>query len=170
MKKILTNLTFILFVNSVFLIGISCEAEIGDSCSSSTDCSSKGDRICDVSSPGGYCTISGCQADSCPSESVCISFYPPELLVQPCNPITEDAWGENTSNDCNESEVCLSSGYCAPTIFEHRYCMKKCSKDSDCRSNYKCIETSTAPYAQKTPNDSQNTATTGFAKFCSPTP
>lgn len=53
-----------------------CSPEIGDDCSTSLDCSANGDRICDVTSPGGYCTIQGCEADTCPEGSVCVEFNP----------------------------------------------------------------------------------------------
>ena len=40
-----------------------CSAEIGDDCSNSTDCSSTGDRLCDTTQPGGYCTLFNCEPD-----------------------------------------------------------------------------------------------------------
>jgi hypothetical protein len=51
-----------------------CTAEIGDECSANVDCSTSGDRACDTSAPGGYCTILDCRADSCPEESVCVAW------------------------------------------------------------------------------------------------
>ena len=32
-----------------------CKPRIGDDCQISTDCSASGDRLCDISAPGGYC-------------------------------------------------------------------------------------------------------------------
>jgi hypothetical protein len=56
----------------VLLLG--CSAEIGDECGANVDCSPNGDRVCDLTAPGGYCTILGCIADSCPEESVCVAW------------------------------------------------------------------------------------------------
>ena len=36
---------------------------MGDSCQTSTDCDPNGNRVCDLSQPGGYCTILGCDRD-----------------------------------------------------------------------------------------------------------
>ena len=35
----------------------SCGKKIGDSCQTASDCDPSGTRICDISQPGGYCTI-----------------------------------------------------------------------------------------------------------------
>ncbi|MEZ4324524.1 MAG: hypothetical protein R3B40_04845 [Polyangiales bacterium] len=51
-----------------------CSPEIGDKCSISTDCSFNGDRICDTAQPGGYCTVQGCDPDSCPNGAVCVEW------------------------------------------------------------------------------------------------
>ena len=37
-----------------------CGKEIGDSCSTNVDCAQDGTRDCDLSQPGGYCTVNGC--------------------------------------------------------------------------------------------------------------
>lgn len=57
-------------------VGLGCAPEIGDDCSASVDCSVSGDRICDRSIPGsgGYCTIKGCRAGTCPDSAVCVEF------------------------------------------------------------------------------------------------
>jgi hypothetical protein len=72
------------------LASTGCEEEIGDSCATNVDCASDGSRICDRSSPGGYCTIEGCNGGGCPEEAVCISFFPTQFLTVPCDPETED--------------------------------------------------------------------------------
>jgi hypothetical protein len=46
---------------------------IGDGCGSSVDCSVTGERQCDLSQPGGYCTIFACDADTCP-EGACVEW------------------------------------------------------------------------------------------------
>ena len=51
-----------------------CAPAIGDSCSNSTDCSVNGDRVCDIAQPGGYCTVRGCDPDTCPGTAVCVAF------------------------------------------------------------------------------------------------
>jgi hypothetical protein len=51
-----------------------CAPEIGDECSANVDCSPNGDRVCDVTSPGGYCMILGCRSGGCPEEAVCVSY------------------------------------------------------------------------------------------------
>jgi len=51
-----------------------CSAEIGDECSANVDCSTNGDRACDTSAPGGYCTILDCRANSCPEEAMCVAW------------------------------------------------------------------------------------------------
>jgi hypothetical protein len=43
-----------------------CTPKIGDTCVLSTDCSTQGDRLCDTSQPGGYCTEFNCVANGCP--------------------------------------------------------------------------------------------------------
>lgn len=53
-----------------------CKPQIGDACTLSTDCSTLGDRLCDTSMPGGYCTVFGCESGQCPSDSVCVEIHP----------------------------------------------------------------------------------------------
>lgn len=70
----------------IALAGVGCGHNIGDGCSINTDCSPNNDRTCDLSQPGGYCTIEGCDQSSCPSDSACVRFFPEKFLSQPCNP------------------------------------------------------------------------------------
>ena len=51
-----------------------CAPEIGDACASALDCSASGTRLCDLTQRGGYCTLDGCEEDTCPPESVCVQF------------------------------------------------------------------------------------------------
>src|SRR5690606_30776275 len=53
---------------------VACTPEIGDKCQVSTDCSIRGDRLCDVSQPGGYCTQLNCRGDGCADEAACVLF------------------------------------------------------------------------------------------------
>ena len=51
-----------------------CAPKIGDSCDNSTDCSVNGDRVCDTAQPGGYCTVRGCDPDSCQEGAICVEW------------------------------------------------------------------------------------------------
>lgn len=51
-----------------------CQPDIGDSCGSSRDCSPTGERQCDLAQPGGYCTILGCDPDTCPDGTICVEW------------------------------------------------------------------------------------------------
>lgn len=75
------------------LASASCGTEIGDSCSFSSECSPTGDRICasGVGLPNGYCTVFGCDYDTCPDESVCVGFFAVSSTNLFCNPVSEDA-------------------------------------------------------------------------------
>jgi len=88
----------------------SCQPEIGDSCSNASDCSQQGERTCDTTFPGGYCTKFGCSADSCPSEAACIGFQTLISIAPECANLQARPRLQRTS------------------------CMRSCDKDSDCRS------------------------------------
>ncbi|MBI5490789.1 MAG: hypothetical protein HY905_25880 [Deltaproteobacteria bacterium] len=57
-----------------FALCVGCASEIGDECSANVDCSVNGDRACDTSVPGGYCTILDCRAGTCPEEAICVAW------------------------------------------------------------------------------------------------
>lgn len=111
----------------LFAAGIGCSMEIGDECTENVDCSTSGDRVCDITAPGGYCTVLDCEPDTCPEEAVCV------------------AWGEGLSertfcmrhcgsgDDCREGYTCFS-----PTDFG--YCAANCAEDEECRRRYGCTE------------------------------
>jgi hypothetical protein len=127
-----------------------CGRSIGDQCSTNTDCSANGDRTCDLSQPAGYCTIEGCDATSCPSDSICVRFFPEIYLTQPCDPSCEDLATASCTHvdpatnaitktdDCTADELCLAEGLCAPRAYEQRLCTKTCGSDGDCRGGYQC--------------------------------
>ena len=100
------------FVSVAGLSG--CTPSIGDGCLISTDCSTRGDRVCDTSQPAGYCTVLGCRADSCPDDAACVLF---EARVPGCGPDGRDL-----------SRVGRS------------LCVKTCDEDTDCRSGYRCVD------------------------------
>lgn len=114
-----------------------CGSEIGDSCGVSLDCdpSNSSDRVCDLSSAGGYCTIIGCDHESCPEGSVCIRFYVASFENAPCDFANEDI---GAVNDCGPDEVCAFTGQCVPATSEVRYCMRTCESGGDCRDEYEC--------------------------------
>jgi hypothetical protein len=89
----------------VFLCA-SCAPRLGDSCENRGDCSVTGNRECDVSQPGGYCTISNCTRDSCGDEGVCVRFRPddPRLAADWCMASCDE------TSDCDrDAYVCRSA-------------------------------------------------------------
>jgi len=119
-------------VAAVLLLG--CGKEIGDSCIINSDCDPENTRVCDVSSAGGYCTVIGCDYDTCPDEAVCVRFYIASFENRDCVHATEDI----STDDCSVDEVCTLRGQCVPQSSEVRYCMRKCGGDGDCRKEYEC--------------------------------
>ena len=90
-----------------------CKPKIGEDCATSTDCSISGDRLCDVTQPGGYCTVFNCEPNTCPTEAACVAF------------------SEGTCSTASSS-----------TRFRRTFCMRECEDDSDCRSGYQCLDLS----------------------------
>jgi hypothetical protein len=89
-----------------------CSRGIGDSCESALLCSASATRLCDMTQPGGYCTLAGCQEGSCPSESTCVTF-----------------WQDTARSDIDRNRLSVN------------YCMRKCDERSDCRDSdgYDCL-------------------------------
>ncbi len=100
------------------LLLVSCAPEIGDKCQISTDCSSAGDRRCDPTQPGGYCTLFNCEPGGCPEEAVCVAF----------------------KRTVSAKEGCSSGD----TRLQQTFCMLNCGRTSDCRSGYECLDLSQA--------------------------
>ena len=104
---------------------VGCAPEIGDACTTSTDCSQNGDRQCDISQPGGYCTIFNCEpadsnpASKCPDESACVAFAAEPSPVPGC------------------------ANSLGSTPYTETFCLKKCDNGDDCRSGYICINPET---------------------------
>jgi hypothetical protein len=96
------------------LLALGCKPEIGDECSVSTDCSNIGDRLCDTTQPGGYCTIFNCEPDTCPEEAICIGF------------------------DSSESQVCQDPQ--GGNRLQRTFCLRRCEGDGDCRGGYVCAD------------------------------
>src|SRR5689334_18265259 len=98
-----------------------CGHNIGDSCKANVDCSPAGDRFCDTSAPGGYCTVDGCDLNTCPDEAVCVRFFTP-VRDEPCHFNPDEP---NSQSDCPRADerclcdmtdkgVCVGGGHCAP--------------------------------------------------------
>jgi hypothetical protein len=120
-----------------------CGRKIGDSCVTSLDCDpTTGTRICDLSQPGGYCVIEGCDARSCPEDSYCVRFFPEMFLTGSCS-----LSGANAESACAADEICVpaaageDAGVCARRALERRYCVQSCGGDGDCRGGYGCKPT-----------------------------
>ena len=136
-------------VLALAIIGLgACGKEIGDACIVSSDCSPNGDRLClsGGNEQDGYCTIQGCDYNTCPQEAACIRFFTGDFENRPCDPDCEDdtnptacaAHGGAPTNDCSLDELCSLEGHCVPRSSEVRYCMKKCGSNGDCRDGYEC--------------------------------
>lgn len=121
---------------AVLLAGGACGRKIGDSCTTSNDCDpTTGTRSCDLSQPGGYCVLEGCDARSCPEDSFCARFFPATFLNVSCS----------GDGDCAADELCApegnAQGVCARRSLEKRVCVQSCGGDGDCRGGYKCQPT-----------------------------
>lgn len=109
---------------------VACKPQIGNHCATSTDCSQTGDRLCDISQPGGYCTIFNCEprgsnaSTKCPDEAACISFGTSASPLMGCQ------------NDLGS------------TAYQRSFCMKKCKHKSDCRDGYVCRDLASDPRYQ----------------------
>lgn len=121
-----------------------CSRKIGDACTTSSDCDpSRGTRTCDLSQPGGYCVIEGCDARSCPEDSFCVRFFPtlyasavcePPCSPAPCVPVAA----------CFADEECVgpdAEAVCVRRSLEKRVCVQSCGGDGDCRGGYVCRAT-----------------------------
>jgi len=125
------------FLNSAWplVLGLlGCEPSIGDNCDNSIDCSPTQDRICDLTQPGGYCTIYNCEdttedeanapEGACPEDAACVIYAP------------------------TASAVCENAGGEAP--YQRTFCMLRCENDTDCRvdEGYHCIDVADPSRAQ----------------------
>ena len=157
----------------VAIFAIGCSHNIGDSCTSNADCSPIGNRFCDKSAPGGYCTLEGCDVNVCPSESACIRFF----TLLPDRPCTFVKDHPNGRSDCAANERCLRDdpvsgsetesipAHCAPESSERRWCQLRCQSDRDCRPGYQCRATETMG-AESVPTLDMSLGSS--VKFCAP--
>ena len=95
----------LLFLAALSVLG-ACAPQLGDGCTTDTDCSATGTRFCDRSQPGGYCTILNCEPKACGSEGVCVRFKPEQARVS-------SSWCMekcSSTGDCNrDAYVCRSA-------------------------------------------------------------
>ncbi|MEL6177839.1 MAG: hypothetical protein AAFS10_02750 [Myxococcota bacterium] len=94
-----TLLQILLFALLTLVVGAlgACSSEVGDACVTSQECPTG--AICDTTAPDGYCTITPCEPNSCPQESVCIEFEN-ELTYCMARCVIED--------DCRDGYTCRS--------------------------------------------------------------
>ena len=115
------------FALALGLVLGACKPGIGDACTTSTDCSQTGDRLCDISQPFGYCTIYNCEpagtnaSTACPDDSACIAFAAEPSPVDGC----ANALGA--------------------TPYQRTFCLKKCDNNNDCRDQYVCADLAADP-------------------------
>ena len=138
MRPVLSFAALVPALALALVLGAGCGSEIGDACVGNLDCdpSRSTGRVCDLASTGGYCTVIGCDHDSCPDGSVCIRFFVASFANTSCTFATEDLVGG--TNDCGTDEVCSFKGQCVPATSAVRYCMKTCESRGDCRDEYEC--------------------------------
>lgn len=105
----------LLLLVALAAVAAGCKPKIGDDCRISTDCSAAGDRLCDITAPGGYCTIFSCEPGTCPEdESLCVEF------------------------GARRSVRCAPEYTRSP--YARTFCMAHCDSNSDCRSGYVCAD------------------------------
>ncbi len=121
-----SHLAFVGFAALALAAG--CSPKIGDKCTVSTDCSATGDRLCDITEPGGYCTVFNCEPDGCPDDAACINFGTTLSLSNSDAPVP-------VLNGCTASQ--------GNSPYQRSFCMASCQSDSDCRGGYRCVEPET---------------------------
>lgn len=144
-----------------------CSRKIGDACTTSADCDPTGaTRSCDLSQPGGYCVIQGCDPRSCPEDSFCVRFFPVSYSTEPC---TATCSVEPCApGSCLADEECVAAtadeAFCVRRALERRICVQSCGGDGDCRGGYVCRPTGQAGAVALTLNPAGNPS------FCRPAP
>lgn len=90
-------------VLALLLWSAACAPQLGDDCQTSADCSINNDRECDISQPGGYCTIRNCEANGCGEEGRCVMFDPdvPRRSVTFCMAKCDNG------SDCRSAYACV---------------------------------------------------------------
>ena len=100
------KLSMMLLLACLSASSMACAPKLGDGCSTSTDCSIRGDRICDKAQPGGYCTIANCKPGDCGDEGICVRFRPNEPRLSTTYCMAECS----SSSDCSrDNYTCRSA-------------------------------------------------------------
>jgi hypothetical protein len=142
MKRPVTRTACALFL--LALAAVACSHDIGDSCMTSVDCDPNGTRSCDLSQPGGYCTILGCDPVTaiCPGGSACIRFFPLSLLPgydmlaangMACDPTV-------TPTNCPTGLSCSPAGACTPITCDPAVIPTTCPGGLICSSDGHCAK------------------------------
>ena len=99
-----------------------CQPSIGDSCNNSGDCSANGARVCDLAQPGGYCTILGCDPDTCPGSSICVEwrFDPSRTAESWCMESCRTDGGCRNAYLCARAEEIAKDGSFAQGTFDEQ--------------------------------------------------
>ena len=162
--------TLVLFA----LLASACGKQIGDPCATNIDCATDGTRDCDLSEPGGYCTVNGCDELSCPSEAVCIRVFATKSRGANCR---EDATcaSDQTCVPCASDQICLPEGFCVPRATERRFCEKSCGSNDDCRGGYVCGQAGVEGVSSVATTEGTialvgNASQSTIIKFCAPAP
>ena len=78
------------------ILAPACSPLVGDACEDSTDCGRS--MFCELSLPGGYCTLENCDNKNCPDDGVCIRFTEDiSWCMQPCE----------GNGDCRDGYTCV---------------------------------------------------------------
>lgn len=94
-----------LLIIAALVVASACAPQLGDECETALECSANGTRTCDVSQPGGYCTIASCEPESCGDEGYCVRFKPdePRLSIDWCMAKCSD------NGDCRSGYACRTA-------------------------------------------------------------
>jgi hypothetical protein len=107
----------LLLLAALTALAAGCKPKIGDDCQIPTDCSAAGDRLCDISAPGGYCTVYNCEPGACPEdESLCVQF------------------------SAERSPIAKCADRQSPSPYARTFCMATCRSNDDCRAGYECAD------------------------------
>lgn len=155
----------------LILLCFGCARTIGDGCSLNVDCSPQGDRFCDIASPGGYCTVEGCDYQTCPDGANCVRFFNLQR-TRPCRDAQGCRPGESCVCDRKDPKGACQSAYCASETTERRWCMHPCGGNGDCRAGYGCFQTGengaiAVPYRQ---DDGTLVRDPAQISYCAPLP
>lgn len=136
-----------------------CGPDIGDPCTTDSACGQG--RFCDLTSTDGYCTIAGCTANSCPDNSLCVTFANEESFCMAlCDSdrrdqtyttgrALEQSWlveapifSAETEDLAVSLEGCREGYVCDRITAAHPFCRQKadCERTGDAERFPECLE------------------------------